>query len=177
MFLNLPRTYWYLFLGTLINRLGTFVLPFLTIYLTSQQGLTPTTATLVVSCFGAGSFVSQLTGGELTDRLGRRPVMLVSFLAAPAAMFTLGFAHGLPIIVICTLVLGFLTDLYRPAVNAAVADMVPSADRTRAYGYIYWAVNVGAAMPALPPSARMIAALSLSAMALAVMVLPVVPGP
>ena len=98
MFLQLPRTYWYLFLGTLVNRLGSFVLPFLTLYLTGQRGITPSVAALVVSCFGAGSFLAQLTGGELTDRLGRRPVMLVSFLAAPAAMLTLGFPRGLPVV-------------------------------------------------------------------------------
>ena len=149
MFLQLPRTYWYLFLGTLVNRLGSFVLPFLTLYLTGQRGITPSVAALVVSCFGAGSFLAQLTGGELTDRLGRRPVMLVSFLAAPAAMLTLGFARGLPVVAASTFVLGFLTDLYRPAVNAAVADLVPPEQRTRAYGYIYWAINLGAAIAPL----------------------------
>jgi MFS family permease len=50
-----------------------------------------------------------------------------------------------PLIAVATLVLGFFTDLYRPAVNAAVADIVPSDDRPRAYGYIYWAINLGAA--------------------------------
>ncbi len=146
MFLRLPRTYWYLFLGTFINRLGAFVLPFLTLYLTSERGITPSLAALVVSCFGAGSFISQLTGGELTDRLGRRPVMLISFLAAPAAMLTLGFLRDLLLIAACTLLLGFLTDLYRPAVSAAVADLVPPEERTRAYGYIYWAINLGFAI-------------------------------
>jgi MFS family permease len=143
MFLNLPRTYWFLFVGTFINRLGTFVVPFLTLYLTSQRGLAPSRAALVVSLFGAGAFVSQLTGGVLTDRLGRRPVMLISFLAAPLAMLTLGFARELILIAGTTLVLGFLTELYRPAVNASVADLVPPETRTRAYGYLYWAINLG----------------------------------
>ncbi len=146
MFLRLPRTFWFLFLGTFINRLGSFVLPFLALYLTSERGITPSRAALVVSLFGAGSFISQLTGGELTDRLGRRPVMLISFLAAPVAMLTLGFARGLPVIAATTLVLGFLTDLYRPAVSAAVADLVPAENRTRAYGYLYWAINLGFAV-------------------------------
>ena len=146
MFLSLPRTYWYLFLGTFINRLGAFVLPFLTLYLTGERGVSPSHAALVVSCFGAGSFISQLTGGELTDRLGRRPVMLISFLAAPVAMLTLGFLRDLALIAACTVLLGFLTDLYRPAVNAAVSDLVPPENRTRAFGYLYWAINLGFAI-------------------------------
>jgi MFS family permease len=75
--------------------------------------------------------------------------MLLSFFATPFAMLTLGFARSLPVIAVSTFVLGCVTDLYRPAVNAAVADMVPPEDRTRAYGYIYWAINVGAAIAPL----------------------------
>lgn len=146
MFLNLPRAYWYLFIGTLINRLGSFVLPFLTLYLTGERAVSPSRAALIVAMFGAGSFVAQLTGGELTDRLGRRPVMLISFLATPLAMVTLGFARDLTLIAATTLILGFITDLYRPAVSAAVADLVPPENRTRAFGYLYWAINLGFAI-------------------------------
>lgn len=140
---DLPPTYWYLWLGILINRLGSFVIPFLTLYLTTQRGVSISQAALTVSLFGAGSFVAQLAGGELADRLGRRPVLLMSLFIAPMAMIALGFTHSLPLISFFTLVLGFFTDLYRPALNAAVADVVPSSARTRAFGYQNWAVNLG----------------------------------
>jgi len=140
---DLPSTYWFLWLGILINRLGSFVIPFLTLYLTSQRGISVSQAALTVSLFGAGSFAAQLTGGELSDRLGRRPVMLMSLFIAPVAMIALGFARTLPLIAFCTLILGFFTDLFRPALGAAVADLVPPSARTRAYGYQNWAVNLG----------------------------------
>ncbi len=140
---ELPATYWYLWLGTLINRLGSFVIPFLTLYLTSQRGISVSQAALTVSCFGAGSFTAQLVGGELADRLGRRPVLLASLFVAPAVMITLGLVRTLPLIALCTLILGFFTDLYRPALAAAVTDLVPSSARIRAFGYQNWAVNLG----------------------------------
>lgn len=140
---DLPAAYWFLWLGILINRLGSFVIPFLTLYLTSQRGISVSQAALTVSLFGAGSFVAQLTGGELADRLGRRPVMLISLFTAPVAMIMLGFARALPLIAFCTLILGFFTDLFRPALGAAVADLVPPSARTRAFGYQNWAVNLG----------------------------------
>ena len=143
---GLPPTYWLLWLGTLINRLGGFVVPFLTLYLTGQRGISVSQAALMVSLFGIGSFTAALVGGELTDRLGRRPVMLISFLIAPANMVLLGLARPLALIAPLTLLQGFFTDLYRPAVNAMVADLVPSEGRPRAYGYIYWAINLGAAL-------------------------------
>jgi MFS family permease len=143
---DLPRTFWFLWAGTIVNRLGGFVLPFLALYLTGERGLTVAQAGLMVSLFGAGSFTASLVGGELADRLGRRPVLLISFFVAPFAMLIVGSARTVPVIAGSTLVLGFFTDLYRPAVSAAVADLVPPASRPRAYGYIYWAINLGAAV-------------------------------
>ncbi len=72
--------------------------------------------------------------------------MLLSFLVAPGAMLAVGLADSVAWIAVGTAVLGFFTDLYRPAVSAAITDIVPSADRPRAFGYLYWAINVGAAI-------------------------------
>jgi MFS family permease len=143
---DFPQAYWFLWLGTVINRLGGFVVPFLSLYLTSQRGIRVSEAGLIVSLFGAGSFLSQLTGGELTDRLGRRPVLLMSLLVTPFITITLGLVRTLPLIAGATLLMGFFTDLYRPAVSAAVSDLVPSHARARAFGYLYWAINLGAAL-------------------------------
>ena len=146
---GLPPTYWLIWTGTLINRLGGFVIPFLTLYLTAQREIPVSQAALMVSLFGAGSFIAQLSGGELTDRLGRRPVMLMSFFITPVFMVVLGLARDLALISIATFLVGFFTDLYRPAVGAAIADLVPPESRTRAYGYNYWAINMGAAVAPL----------------------------
>ena len=143
---GLPRTYWLLWVGTLINRLGGFVVPFLTLYLTQERGLPVSQAALLVSLFGAGSFTAALVGGELTDRLGRRPVMLVSFLLAPVTMIALGLVQPLKLLAPLVYLHGFLTDLHRPAVRAMIADLVPSEQRPRAFGYLYWAINLGFAV-------------------------------
>ncbi len=143
---ELPPAFWFLWLGTIINRLGGFVVPFLSLYLTTQRGISISEAGLILSLFGAGSFASQLLGGELADRLGRRPVLLMSLLITPAFTVSLGLARSLPLIGLCTLALGVFTDLYRPAVNAAIADLVPATRRVRAFGYMYWAINLGAAL-------------------------------
>ncbi len=143
---GLPPAYFLIWIGTLINRLGGFVIPFLTLYLTTQRAIPVSQAALMVSLFGAGSFISQLSGGELTDRLGRRPVMLMSFFVTPIFMIALGLARDIALISISTFIVGFFTDLYRPAVGAAIADLVAPEARTRGYGYVYWAINLGAAV-------------------------------
>src|SRR6188474_3479563 len=86
---DLPPSFWYLWFGTIVNRLGGFAAPFLMLYLTARLGMAPAAAALLVSVLGAGSFVAQLSGGELADRLGRRPVMMLSFFASPLPMIVL----------------------------------------------------------------------------------------
>jgi MFS family permease len=143
---GLPREFWLLWTGTIVNRLGGFVVPFLSLYLTSQRGVAVGRAGLIVALFGAGSFAAQLVGGELADRLGRRPVLLISLLGSPPLMLALGLSQSLGLTAALTTGLGFFTDLYRPAVSAAIADLVPAESRPRAFGYMYWAINLGAAV-------------------------------
>ena len=143
---DLPPAFWFLWFGTVVNRLGGFAVPFLMLYLTARLQLSAGTAALVVSTLGAGSFIAQLIGGELADRFGRRPVMLLSFFVSPLAMLWLGVARDPWLLGLGAFVLGFFMDLYRPAVSAAVIDLVPEDRRTRAFGYIYWAINLGAAL-------------------------------
>lgn len=143
---DLPPSFWFLWFGTVINRLGGFAVPFLMLYLTTRLGINLATAALMVSVMGAGSFFAQLLGGELSDRLGRRPVMMMSFFVSPVAMVALGLVREPLLLVTAMFALGFFMDLYRPAVSAAIVDLVPADKRTRAFGYIYWAINFGAAV-------------------------------
>ncbi len=140
---GLPSTYWTLWTGTLLNRLGTFVVPFLALYLTQERGFTAVQAGLVVSLYGAGSACSGPLGGTLADRLGRRLALVLGLWLGSAAMLFLGFCREPLWIRVAAFTLGILGDLYRPAVSAAVADMVPPQDRNRAFSLLYWVVNVG----------------------------------
>ena len=140
---GLPRPFWLLWAGTLVNRLGYFVAPFLTLYLVRERGLEPTAAGTVVAGFGLGSLFSQPLGGWLSDRVGRRPTLTGGMATTAAAYLALGAARPLPAVAACAFAAGLATDAYRPAVAAMVADLVDPAERQRAYGLLYWAVNLG----------------------------------
>lgn len=141
--LGLPRTYWVLWLGMLVNRLGGGVFPFLAIYLTTARGLSPATAGMVFGLFAGGGMVAGPVGGLIADRVGRKATMLASTVLSATVMLALGFARGLWALALLAALLGFVNDLYRPALQAAVADLVAPADRRRAYGMLYWATNLG----------------------------------
>ena len=143
---GLPRTYWVLWTGALINRLGGFVMPLLALYLTGERGLSVAQAGVVVSLYGAGALLSGPVGGFLADRLGRRSGLVLALALGALAMLHLAFARSALHIATAAFVLGLFGELYRPVVSAAIADLVPPADRTRAYGILYWAVNLGFAV-------------------------------
>ncbi len=140
---RLPRAFWALWACQLVNRLGGFVQPFLVLYLTQDRHLSAATAGAVAAAVGAGSVVSQFTGGWLADRIGRRHTMLVGFLGTAVALIGLGQASSMAAIWAAAFTVGLLSDMFRPAVSATVADLLGPDERARAYGLLFWAINLG----------------------------------
>ena len=138
-----------LFAGTLVNRTGGFVLVFLTIYLTEVRGLSAAQAGAVVSAYGIGAIGGGPFGGAISDRIGRRPTLVVSLIGGGASMLLFGLVIRMPAMIAAAAMTGLLCEMYRPVVSATLADVVPSADRPRAYALIYWAVNLGASIAPL----------------------------
>jgi MFS family permease len=139
----LPRAFWALWTCQLVNRLGGFVQPFLVLYLTQDRQLSPGTAGAVAAAVGVGSVLSQLAGGWLSDRAGRRRTMLLGFLGTAAALVLLGSAGSMVSIWAAAFGVGVMSDLFRPAVQATVADLLGPRERVRAYGLLFWAINLG----------------------------------
>ena len=146
---GLPPTYWRLWTGTLVNRVGTFVEPFLALYLTTARGLTIPAAGGILAAYGVGCLFAAPLGGTLADRVGRRATMTASLCASGALVVALAVARDPLLIALAGLLLGVLGDAYRPASQAAVADIVPIAERRRASGLLFWAVNLGFAIAAV----------------------------
>ncbi|MFI6829671.1 MDR family MFS transporter [Kribbella sp. NPDC050241] len=139
----LPRAFWALWVCQLVNRLGSFVQPFLVLYLTHDRHLSAGTAGAVAAAVGAGSVAAQLSGGWLADRVGRRLTMLICFFGTAAALILLGSARSMAMIWVTAFLVGLLGDLFRPAVQATVADLLEPGERVRAYGLLFWAINLG----------------------------------
>ncbi|HYO74871.1 MAG TPA: MFS transporter [Thermoanaerobaculia bacterium] len=142
---TLPRPVWILFGGTFINRFGTFVMPFLAIYMT-REGFTPTEAGLAVSAYGGGHIVASFVGGHLADRIGRRHTIALSMFLSFVMMIALSQARSLPAILFCAFLVGAVGELYRPAASALLGDLVTPEQRVAAFAMYRFAINLGFAV-------------------------------
>jgi MFS family permease len=141
----LPRPAWILFGGTFINRFGTFVMPFLAIYMT-REGFTPARAGLAVSAYGGGHMMASMLGGHLADRIGRRHTIALSMFGSTVAMLALSQARTFASIIALAFLVGMAAELYRPAASALLGDLVPQENRIAAFGMYRFAINLGFAL-------------------------------
>ncbi|MEU1035321.1 MFS transporter [Streptomyces mirabilis] len=146
---GLPREFWWLWTSTLVNRLGAFVATFMALYLTLDRGYSASYAGLVASLHGLGGVVSSLGAGVMTDRLGRRPTLLVAQTSTAASVALLGFMHDPVSIAAVAFLVGMASNASRPAVQAMMADIVRPEDRVRAFSLNYWAINLGFAVSSM----------------------------
>lgn len=146
---GLPRLYWYLWTGMLINRVGGFVALVLSLYLTGDRGLKPGVAGLVVGLYGIGGIAGVLLGGVLADRWGRRPTLLFSHFGAVVFLAGLAMTTRIPAIAVLAALLGLMHAMPGPAFVAAIVDVTPAADRSRAFNLQFWAFNLGMAAASL----------------------------
>lgn len=145
---DMPRGVWVLWWAMLINRIGGFVVPFLALVM-AKRGVAVTDASWVLSAYGGGAFVASLGGGWLADRMGRKRTMLASMIAGAVATAGLAVARGLPATILATFAMGACAEAYRPAMSAAMQDLLPVARRRTGSAMLYWAVNAGFAVASL----------------------------
>ncbi|MGW7270521.1 MDR family MFS transporter [Streptomyces sp. NPDC054864] len=143
---GLPREFWWLWISTLVNRLGAFVATFMALYLTLDRGYSATYAGLVAALHGLGGVVSSLGAGVMTDRLGRRPTLLIAQASTALSVALLGFMKDPLAIAAVAFLVGMASNASRPAVQAMMADIVRPEDRVRAFSLNYWAINLGFAI-------------------------------
>lgn len=141
----MPRTAWILFAGTFVHRLASFVFPFLALYLT-RRGLSVTDAGLALTGYGIGGVTAQLSGGLLTDRIGRRNAIALSMIASAILVLLVLRARSLPAVLTTVVAYSFFAELHRPASSALIADLVPPEHRVAGYAFNRLLLNLAFAI-------------------------------
>jgi predicted MFS family arabinose efflux permease len=140
---GLSKSTWLLSLIMLINRSGTMVVPFMTLYLTTKMGFTLSQAGVVFGLFGAGAFSGAWLGGRLTDKIGFYPIQLMTLTGGGILFILLGEMRTYPLICTFTFLLSFVNEAFRPANSTAIAFYSKEENRTRSYALNRLAINLG----------------------------------
>jgi len=141
---GLSRDTWLLSTVMLVNRSGTMVIPFMTIYLTQpSMGYSIGQAGIVMGLFGAGAICGGFIGGRMTDKFGFHPVQLIALTGGGILFITLGMMKSFPLICIFTFLLSVVNDAFRPANSTAIAHYSKEENRTRSYSLNRLAINLG----------------------------------
>ncbi len=142
-FSGLSTEVWWLALITLINRAGTMVIPFLSLYLTKDLNFTLSDVGWIMSCFGLGSVVGSWLGGKLTDKIGYYKVMAVSLFATGLLFVLVQFLTTFYLLCIGIFVLMSVADSFRPALFVALSAYSKPENKTRSVTLIRLAINLG----------------------------------
>lgn len=146
---GLPKTFWYLWTGTLINRSGAFVMLYLEIHMVAYYGFSATFAGTVLGLFGAGLALGSLVGGILADRWGRRGTLLISHLMQAATALIMGLTFQAHWIAVLSTLIGFWNGLGRAPFSATMVDVLGPAARLKGMNLNYWAINIGFSVAAI----------------------------
>jgi MFS family permease len=139
---SLPPVVWILFFGTFLNKFGSFVVPFLALYMT-RRGYSIAQAGMAIGAYGAGNVVATMVGGHLADNIGRRKTIILSMLTGAASMLLLSQAVRFPYILVFSALAGLAGEFYRPASSALLTDLVPASNRVTAFSAYRMAINAG----------------------------------
>lgn len=157
-YLDLPRSVHILCMGSFINRAGSFVLVFLTIYVSERLGFGKTFAAQCMGVFGLGSIAASLVGGQFADQVGRKTVMLVALFGGAAMLLLLSMATTRSGVLLTILVYAMIAESFRPACMAMLGDLTRPDQRPASFGLLYVSINLGFACG--PPVGGLLADIS-----------------
>jgi predicted MFS family arabinose efflux permease len=141
-FSGLTNRMWLLSIIMLINRCGTMVLAFMTLYCT-HIGFTLKQGGIVVAIYGIGSLVGALVGGKISDKFGFYYTQFSALFFGGVMFIVLGFMKSYEAICIVTFFLAMINESFRPANASAIAHYSSPETRTQSFSLVRLSINLG----------------------------------
>jgi predicted MFS family arabinose efflux permease len=140
---GLSKNSWYLSIVMLINRAGTMVVPFMTIYTIRQLHFTIEQSGYIMAIFGVGAVSGGFIGGKLINKIGFYDLQVGALLSGGLLFLILGYQHNFISVAIFTLILSICNESFRPANSTAIAHYSSEETKTRSYSLNRLATNLG----------------------------------
>ena len=140
---GLPIEVWVVSGTTLVNRMGTMVLPFLVLYLTQHLGYDARVAGAVIAVYGIGGLVSSPFSGKLCDRMGALRVMRLSLFLSGGLLLLFPLVRRLELVFALTALWAVVGEAVRPASLSALTGNIAPEQRKAAIALNRLAINLG----------------------------------
>jgi len=138
-----PRSFWTLVAITFVDRVGGAMLfPFFALYLTKKFDIGMTQVGVLFAAFSISSFFGSMLGGALTDRLGRKGIIIFGLIASSLSTLGMGFVNTYEVFFFMALFSGILSETSGPARQAMIADLLPEEKRAQGFGIFRVAFNL-----------------------------------
>ncbi|MFZ5855941.1 MAG: MDR family MFS transporter [Chloroflexota bacterium] len=138
-----PRLFWIVVGVSFIDRVGgTMLFPFFALYITQKFGVGMTEAGLLLGTMSAFGFGGGMIGGALTDRFGRKQLILFGLIFSALSSLAFGLVTTIRMMWPLVIVVGLLGEIAGPAHNAMIADILPEEKRQEGFGILRVVANV-----------------------------------
>lgn len=143
---GLPREVYIIFIARIVNAMGCFVMPLLTIILTEKIGLSKEATGLYISISGLIYVPTSAIGGKLADTIGRKKVIIIFNILAAVLYIICGFMPPTMNMVYVLMAASGCMSFAGPAHDSLIADLTTPENRTSAYALTYMGWNIGFAV-------------------------------
>ena len=143
LFYEYPRQFWLLLGASFIDGLGGALLfPFFTLYVTAHFDVGMTTVGIIFGLFSISAIFGSTIGGALSDRFGRKRMIIFGLVSSALITLLMGFAHDIRIFFVAAVLVGLFANMGDPARQAMVADLLPPEQRADGYGLMRIIMNL-----------------------------------
>ncbi|TFG48625.1 MAG: MFS transporter [Anaerolineales bacterium] len=143
IYADFPQKFWIVVGASFIDRIGgTLLFPFFSLYITQKFGVGMTQAGIVLGTFSAFGLIGSMIGGALTDKFGRKTLILFGLVFSAGSTLALGLVNEFGVLIPLAVVIGLLSNIAGPAHQAMVADLLPEDKRQEGFGILRVVANM-----------------------------------
>ncbi len=144
---NFPKTFWVLILAIFIDRVGgALMFPFFAIYITLHFEVGMTQVGLLFTVYGVGAFFGNFLAGALTDKFGRRTMLLFGLVVSGFSSILMGLINDFNLFFVVAAFVGLVGNAGGPAQQAMIADLLPPEKQPEGYSILRVVANLAVAI-------------------------------
>lgn len=140
---GLPKSIYFLSFASIVNSLGNFVMPFLTLFLTNKAGLNAPTVAVIVSINSAIGMVASLIGGKLIDNKGRKGIFVIFRSLYAITIMSCAFVRNPYVLTTLLMIAPMFSGITSPVYSTMITDLTDESERKVAFSLEYMAINIG----------------------------------